>query len=117
MSAPPNEQAKMSAAWGSPQTMSVDWGAPQGDISVLSFHRDGRVFSFAIGLIPRAEWLAIKNWRRIPGCQSYTSIKRWVTEGLRAKSGDFVKLPSFRLGGRRYTTMAAFDWWNKELDL
>lgn len=43
-------------------------------------------------------------------CVSPATISRYNTKGVLV-SGHRIKLPSIRIGGKRYSTRAAVDWW------
>lgn len=95
--------------------MGIDLGQSN-DIMAIVFRRGDSTFVFHIGAIPESEWISPKNFKLLPGCKARQTFCRWAVCGLRARSGDILQLPTFRIGGRRYTTRAAFDWWNKELE-
>lgn len=81
----------------------------------MSATRTDSGFTFDVSAIPETEWIAMKNYRLLK-CRARSTLHSWMTFGLMARSGSLVKLPAFRVGGRRYTTQAAWQWWNQELD-
>lgn len=46
---------------------------------------------------------------RCPGHVSQSAVWRWARKGLKARSGNRVRLRHLRVGGRLYTTQANLD--------
>lgn len=49
--------------------------------------------------------------QRLPTSPSHKVLSRWIHTGVQMPDGTRLKLPSFKRGGRRYTTAAAYLWW------
>ena len=69
--------------------------------------------------VPHEEWVTVgqKEWRKLPGCTSYHQLRTWVARGAVTydhrgrKRRRRLCLPTFRMNGRKRTTLAAYKWW------
>jgi hypothetical protein len=57
--------------------------------------------------------------RRLPGSPHPSTVGRWMRFGVPITPGNKIKLrlPSYRAGSRRYTSLLQFRWWEEQLDL
>lgn len=57
------------------------------------------------------QMIGMTETSRLPTRPSRTVLHRWVHVGAKLDDGTYLRLPTFKLHGRRYTTLDAYAWW------
>lgn len=68
--------------------------------------------------IPEKDRIFAGQSHKLPGQPGRVSVWRWINRGVPYKNGGTarLKLPAFRSGSRRWTSLRHFAWWQAELD-